>query len=458
MNIELCNVKKPSFTKELKPVLLSDETMAERKAKVLYAMERAKLDALVIYGDLEHGSNLEYLIGFLPRFEEALLVLHKNGKAYLLLGNENLGKAVHARIQAEAIHVPHFSLPNQPMKDDADFCSYLSAAGLRKGMRTGIVGWKMFTSAYCDNRTLFDLPYYIIQALQDTVGKEQISNVCTLFIGENGVRRRNNANELAHYAFGSALASTCMLDAMDHIREGSTEMEIADRLHRYGQRHSVVTIMATGERFEKANLYPGSKQIKAGDKLSLTVGYKGGLSSRAGYAVRHTEELPAGVKDYLEVLAKPYFAAVAEWLETIRIGMKGEELYQHIERILPKKDYGWTLNPGHLIADEEWMSSPVYEGSQEVLQSGMMLQIDIIPSKSGYGGTSCESGIALADEHLRDALRKEYPALYAAMMKRREYMEEALGIHMHPEVLPMNDTVAYYRPYMLDHEAVLVKR
>jgi hypothetical protein len=34
-------------------------------------------------------------------------------------------------------------------------------------------------------------------------------------------------------------------------------------------------------------------------------------------------ELPEAQKDYLDRVAKPYFAAVASWLETIRIGMPG---------------------------------------------------------------------------------------------------------------------------------------
>ncbi len=73
------------------------------------------------------------------------------------------------------------------------------------------------------------------------------------------------------------------------------------------------------------------------------------------------------------------------------------------------------------------------------------------------GGASCESGIALADEALRKQLKQEYPALYETFMKRRVYISEVLGIHLHPEVLPMNDTVAYYRPLMLNKKLAFVK-
>lgn len=450
--IELKEIPEPCFYKGLKPVLLSDETMLCRKDRLIQRMKREQLDAVVVYCDLEHGSNFEYLTGFLTRFEEALLVVHQKGDAYMLMGNENLNKVQHSRIKAKAIHVPCFSLPNQPMEGERTLTECLKEAEIREGMRIGVVGWKMFTSCLCDNRKLFDLPYYIVQALSEIT--ESIENRCDIFIGAEGIRTTNNANEIAHYEFGSALASDGILDAMKQLNVGVSEMALGQCLNKYGQRNSVVTIAATGERFEKANLYPMDKKVKHGDKISLTVGYKGGLSSRSGYAVNDESELDA---EYLDGIAKPYYCAVASWLEAIQIGMSGDELYGIIESVLPKEVYHWHLNPGHLVADEEWMSSPIYKGSKAVLKSGMMLQIDIIPSVSGLGGASCESGIALADETLRNQIKAEYPDLSEGFMKRRAYIEDVLGIKLHPEVLPMNDSVAYYRPFMLNKKRAFVK-
>ena len=100
------------------------------------------------------------------------------------------------------------------------------------------------------------------------------------------------------------------------------------------------------------------------------------------------EQLPEKEQDYLKAVAIPYFQAVKTWLETIKIGINGNDLYEAVETVLPKEEYGWTLNPGHLCADEEWMSSPIYPQSEETLQSGMLFQIDIIPSVNGYGAVS----------------------------------------------------------------------
>ena len=453
--IKLKEVEAPKPEEGLIPVMLSDETMQNRKARLLENMQKDGFDAVVVYADLEHGSNFEYLCGFLPRFEEALLILHANGKAFMVLGNENLNKAGKARIEAVPIHMPHFSLPNQPMQTEKSVAQILASCELEDAEKIGLIGWKNFTSHVEDNHLLFDLPYFLVEALKTVCGKAQFANAAYLLIGENGVRTTNNANEFAPYEYGAALAGNCILKTMDRLKVGKTEMEMAETLAADGQRHSVVTIMATGARFEKANLYPGNKQIQCGDKISITTGFKGGLQSRAGYAVECAEQLPEKEQDYLKAVAIPYFQAVKTWLETIEIGINGNDLYEAVETVLPKEDYGWTLNPGHLCADEEWMSSPIYPQSEETLQSGMLFQIDIIPSVNGYGGVSCESGILLADEQLRKAIAKEYPAVWERIVKRRAYMQEVLGIRIQEDVLPTSMATAYLRPYLLKKEMAL---
>ena len=453
--IKLKEVEAPKPEEGLIPVMLSDETMQNRKACLLESMQKDGFDAVVVYADLEHGSNFEYLCGFLPRFEEELLILHANGKAFMVLGNENLNKAGKARIEAVPIHMPHFSLPNQPMQTEKSVAQILASCELEDAEKIGLIGWKNFTSHVEDNHLLFDLPYFLVEALKTVCGKAQFTNAAYLLIGENGVRTTNNANEFAHYEYGAALAGNCILKTMDRLKVGKTEMEMAETLAADGQRHSVVTIMATGARFEKANLYPGNKQIQCGDKISITTGFKGGLQSRAGYAVDCAEQLPEKEQDYLKAVAIPYFQAVKTWLETIKIGINGNDLYEAVETVLPKEEYGWTLNPGHLCADEEWMSSPIYPQSEETLQSGMLFQIDIIPSVNGYGGVSCESGILLADEQLRKAIAKEYPAVWERIVKRRAYMQEVLGIRIQEDVLPTSMATAYLRPYLLKKEMAL---
>lgn len=66
-------------------------------------------------------------------------------------------------------------------------------------------------------------------------------------------------------------------------------------------------------------MFPTQNTVKVGDTISLTVGYPGGSSSRAAYAVRDASELPQGAQDYVEKVAAPYFAAYTRWLEEIHV-------------------------------------------------------------------------------------------------------------------------------------------
>ena len=461
-NIELASVAAPSPDCTGQPVPLSDETIHERTEKVLAGMRARGLDQLVVYCDVEHAGNFNYLMGFFTRFEESLLLVNADGTMRVVLGNENLNKASKARIAIDSDHVTHapvFSLPNQPDTVGKPLGDLLREAGVRPGARVGAVGWKLFSAARQNARDCLDVPAFVADALHDVVGSEgAVVNAADVFIGSDGARTTNNANELAHYEFGASLASDCVLDAMDAIAPGVSEMELGDRLVRYGQHTSVVTIAASGPRFIKANMFPTTTSVGVGDPIALTVGYSGGLSSRSGYAVACADELPEGSEDYLERIAVPYFNAYAQWLEAVHVGMRGGELFEEIERVLPRAEYGWSLCPGHLTAEEEWLCSPVYEGSGEVLRSGMLFQIDIIPSVAGYVGVSAESTVALADAALRAELAEQYPELWSRVCSRRAYLREKLGINVNEDVLPMCGTVAYLRPYMLAKDKALVVR
>ncbi len=43
---------------QVEPVLLTDDTILARKAKILDGMKNEGFDALVIYADKEHGANI----------------------------------------------------------------------------------------------------------------------------------------------------------------------------------------------------------------------------------------------------------------------------------------------------------------------------------------------------------------------------------------------------------------
>jgi len=156
-------------------------------------------------------------------------------------------------------------------------------------------------------------------------------------------------------------------------------------------------------------------------------------------------------------VVKPYYRAAVTWYETVGIGVSCQTVYDTINEVLPKADYHWTLNPGHYTGQDEWVGSPMFPGTKAVLQSGMMLQMDIIPSVAGYAGVSVEDGIAIADEKLREELKTLYPETWKRIEARRRYMQEELGIHLKDEILPMSDACGYLRPYLLNKEEAMKK-
>lgn len=111
--------------------------------------------------------------------------------------------------------------------------------------------------------------------------------------------------------------------------------------------------------------------------------------------------------------------------------------------------------PGHLVADEEWLSSPFYKDSDATIQSGYIFQLDFIPSQANHNGVSAESTIAVADAALREEIKIKQPELWSRISKRKDYLKEALGLALPEHLLPLASTFAYYRPFLLDKKTAI---
>lgn len=95
----------------------------------------------------------------------------------MVMGKENLKKISKARLEATAIHAPYFSLPNQPMENTKPFIEILKDTKIAD-KRIGVVGWKE------DNKKMFDVPMFVMSALIELCGYENITNEADIFIGK----------------------------------------------------------------------------------------------------------------------------------------------------------------------------------------------------------------------------------------------------------------------------------
>jgi hypothetical protein len=183
--------------------------------------------------------------------------------------------------------------------------------------------------------------------------------------------------------------------------------------------------------------------------------YWGANCCRAGWIARSQRELPATARDYVGAFAGPFFAAMGAWFGELRIGVSGDRLHRAIHDLLPDAVFGITLNAGHLIHLDEWLSSPVYAGSDIPLRSGMVMQSDVIPASVVYGSTRMEDGFVLADGPLQERLRTGFPEAYSRCLERRRFMRDALGLPVHEDVLPLSNVPGVVPPFLLDPGRIL---
>jgi hypothetical protein len=404
-------------------------------------------DRLVLWADREHSAGISFLTGFDPRFEEAILIVGPDAEPAILVGNESWGTAGAAPLPMRRIRFQNLSLPGQPRARSRPLAEILADEGIVAGARVGVVGWKTY-----GDRTLIEAPAFLVDELRRLTGLGgRVENAGDLLIDPgDGLRVINDVDQLAVFEWASTHTSSGLRRLLAGLRPGMTEREAVRLLDWNGAPLSCHLMLSSGPRATLGLLSPGDRVIERGDRFTVAFGIWGALTCRAGFVVAETGELPDGIRDYVERLVGPYFGAVAEWYATIRIGLPGGALQAIIDRHLGDPFFGIFLNPGHQIHLDEWVNSPISPGSTIPLRSGMAFQVDIIPATGGpYFTTNIEDGIALADEPLREAFAARYPEAWARIEARRAFMADALGIRLHPEVLPFSNLPAYLPPFLL---------
>jgi hypothetical protein len=413
-------------------------------------------DRVVVYADREHSASMSYLTGFDPRFEEAVLVLAPDGDPAVLVGNECFAPAGAAAVPLRRQLYQELSLPSQPRDRSASLGEILRDEGIGAGSRVGVVGWKQFS-----DRRLLDLPAFLVDEMRAAVGETGVvENATDLLIdAADGLRVVNEVEQLAAFEWAACQTSDGVRRLLTGLQPGMTEREAVRLLRWNGAPLSCHLMLTAGDRARLGLLSPSDREIERGDPLTVAFGIWGALTCRAGFVVEDAAELPAPIADYVDRLVAPYVTAVVEWYEALHVGQSGAVLQQIVDRHLGDGFFGVTLNPGHQLHLDEWVNSPVGRGSTVRLRSGMALQADIIPATgTDYFTTNIEDGLALADDAMREELADRFPDAWQRITARRAFMHEALGIDLHPDVLPFSNTPAYLPPFLLRPDVVMTMR
>ncbi|MEO8242199.1 MAG: hypothetical protein ABI832_07780 [bacterium] len=438
----------------LPPALTLVECRARLAALRRVASARG-LAAVVVYGDREHAANIHWLTGFDPRFEEAVLVVSPTD-ALLIAGNECLSyTAISPLVAAGDVRVAHcasLSLPSQPRgtRRLADILAEVVPVAL-----VGAVGWKWFGAEEVDDpATALDIPAFVADPLRAIA--RRVENATDLMMHPAyGLRARVDAAEIARLEFSNHMAAAALRRMAFGLRDGISDFAAFEAARVGGLPLGCHATFATGDRAAQGLSGPTGEVIRRGSPLSFNVSHWGSNICRSGWAAMGEADLPLGAQDYLEVFAGPYLAAMSTWCSLMRPGVGGGEVWTAMQAALPFDLFGVVLNPGHLIGLDEWLSSPIYEGSDDVLASGMALQMDVIPGHPVYGSTRMEDGYVIADAALQGALADHFPEVLARCTARADFMRQVIGLKVPGCLLPLADTCGIIAPWLLDPAQVL---
>lgn len=436
------------------------QELLARVEKCRIAMSERGLSHLVLYADREHFANICYLTNFDPRFEEALMIIGRDTEIPLVVvGNECVGHLnISPLLQSGKIRFERyqpFSLLNQPRDESRHLSDIFASEGIGKNAVVGCVGWKYFSAREFDRpESILDIPAYMADTLRSMARK--VLNVTDLFMAPSyGLRASCSPYEIAVFEYSNVMASEGMKNVLKNFKAGISDFDVVKHYQYTGYPLSCHIGMKSSGNLHYGLSSPTGSKVRRGDPCSTGIAYWGSNICRAGWVAENENDLPETARDYVENFAAPYFLACAKWLEAVRIGVTGDDLQRIIDEELPFEKFGVFLNPGHLIHLDEWLSSPIYRGSKEILKSGMYIQTDIIPRSKIYSSSRMEDGFVLADAALQQELERLYPATYARSLSRRKFIRQTIGIALSDDILPLSNTFALVPPFFLDYRKIL---
>ena len=452
----------PLFLTEQNPnqVPLTAEDYLQRLSLFRSAMEKQGVDVAVVYGDREHFANIEYLSAYDCRFEESLLVVPLEGTPTILVGNEGMAYSYVVPYPVNREYYGGFSLQGQPHGKDEDLAAILAKAGIAPGKRTGVCGFKYFTSvATGDPDHTYDLPMYIMNDIFRAAGDENVINITSILTGlENGIRLKvHSAREIARAEAAGCLCAAVVQRALKALKRGVSEYALSEEARPGFAPWTMFPMVNFGPEHIALGLGSPSdaRALLEGDPCGICYGIRGCLTARVGLAVSDEASMERTLGNYLYPFYGKFFEAMCKWYETLRIGCTGNDLHWAVHNIIGGSEFGVTLNAGHYTGADEWVNALSFDGSRYTVPDGAYMQADIIASaKDPVRAAICEDGLIVAGEALRRELKAQYPQAWERIASRQEKLRSVIGMEIRDEILPLSNLNAAMFPFMLNLEEV----
>lgn len=443
------------------PVIAAEDYL--NRIEALYEQGGGRYTHYVLYGEREHFSNIEYLTGYDPRFEECLLILSSGRKPMIVVGDEGHSYAGRIPYPIDIVVYPTFSLPAQPKDPSVTLANIFRDAGIDSGSKVAVIGWKMFDQGdFADYKHQYDLPMFIMWELMEAAAADNLTNATELMIGNRGGIRHNLcAKELILCEIAGTKSSRSTYRVLENLREGMSELEASSFLRIDGDPLVTHPNINFGENNFYALASPShTRKLKRGDLVGVGMAYRRSLIHKASFYVKNESEYDPEIAEEITRIYNTYFSAISTWYESVREGVAGGQVYENVKKVVGDyNSFGIGLNPGHIIHTEEWTNSPFYENSEDMLHSGMAIQCDFTAAFPSKGiSVHAEDGIIIADSAMQEEIRRMAPESFARMRARKDFMENVLGIRLSSDVFPTSDMPAVIFPYLRNLNIVLANQ
>ena len=371
---------------------LPDSEFRLRWARLQEAMAQARLDMLLAYAD-DHAvagpAHARYLADFAPHFEPVCILVPASGEPLLLSGPETEAYAqLTARVQDVRV-IREFTHPDEeyPFTSLVSLRDVVYEAAERAGAlphRVGLCGLDL-------------MPAGIHRAWQEALeGVEWVDAERLL----TALRAIKTPAEQAVIRYAYQIAQAGMQAAFEAIHVGATEREVAAAaefaMRSLGSEGmGIDTIVASGPNTRPILARTTFRRLRRNELILLTLAprYEGYHAALGRPLV--IGQPPAAVRRAMEVAIAAQKAAV----NAMRPGVSGGAVEGAARRVVEAAGLGhhFLYCGVHSVGVVEFEPPIFGPTSDEVLQAGMVLSVDVPLFHAPWGGLRYEDGYLITD-------------------------------------------------------------
>ena len=355
-----------------------------RVDRVLAEMQRAGLDALIVYANVSSYASVAYLCGLTPVHGNAFVVLHADRRMTAVMDGMLHCEPMHS--MAWTCRLPDLRVCQGPLYGDPpEKVATIAADAARGAKRVGVAGHAALPA-------LLQKAILAVHATAEPA--DQVMRAVRLIKSPAEIAIMRRAGEISDRAWEAVFAT---------IGEGVEDFAVAaaavGTMRGLGATEAFETCVVTGKPAGLKHGYPRGARFAKGDMVFLDLGahYKGYCSdmSRCTYIGGPAK---GDARDLLELGLELYHKG----LEAIGPGVPVKQVCDVLEACAARHRLGKDFCPegfGHGVGMDLFEGpGGLFNGSSAVLQPGMTVAYEPMVVVEGLGTGVVEDTILITDK------------------------------------------------------------